>query len=133
MTNRKRLEAMGACCDARDWAANYKTPQAAWDACERGDWLLWYCGRVAGPPDSDGRKKLVLVAAECAALALPYVTDEETRGICEATIQVCYAYAHGEASPDDMRSAAYASARKKSRLETAQLVRSMLKPKFEGK
>ena len=109
MTNGERLIAVGACCEAIEWADKYKTPKAAWMACKNGSWMLWLCGRVAGLPDSDSRRKLVLVAAECAELALPFVCDEEMRAICESTIQTCYAYAWGEAELDDMRSAARAA------------------------
>ena len=109
MTNGERLRALGACCEAVEWAEKYKTPKAAWRACKNGSWMLWLCGRVAGPPDSDSRRKLVLVAAECAELALPFVRNEKMRAICESTIQTCYAYAWGEAELDDMRSAAAAA------------------------
>ena len=109
MTNRERLNTVGACHEAVEWADKYKTPKAAWRACKNGSWMLWLCGRVAGLPDSDSRRKLVLVAAECAELALPFVCDEEMRAICESTIQTCYAYAWGEAELDDMRSAARAA------------------------
>jgi hypothetical protein len=109
MTNREILTKLGACDGAVKWAAKYKTPLAAWRACGRGDWLLWMLGKTAGPPDSESRKTLVLVAAECAALALPRIQDEETRGICEATIQTCYAYAHGKATLEDIRDAAAAA------------------------
>ena len=110
MTTREILTDLGACSEAVEWAAKYKTPLAAWKGCKRGDFLLWYCGRVAGPPDSPSRRKVVLVAAECAATALHLIADEETRAICEATIQTCYTYAHGESTLDDVRSAANAAA-----------------------
>jgi hypothetical protein len=109
MTNRERLNTIGACHDAVEWAGKYKTPKAAWKACQRGDWMLWLIGKTSGPPDSDSRRKLVLVAAQCAELALPFARDEETRAICESTIQTCYAYAAGEAELTDVRSA-YAAA-----------------------
>ena len=68
-----------ACDDVRDWARSYDTPQAAWDACERGDWMLWLLGSLAGPPESKSRKRLVLCACACAKLSLPYVAEGETR------------------------------------------------------
>jgi hypothetical protein len=71
--------------------------------------MLWLIGKTSGPPDSDSRRKLVLVAAQCAELALPFARDEETRAICESTIQTCYAYAAGEAELTDVRSAASAA------------------------
>ena len=106
----EKLRRMGACREAVEWSKKYRSDLAAWKACRRGDHMLWYCGKTAGPPDSDSRRKLVLVAAECAELALPFVCDEETRAICEATIQTCYAYVWGGAELDDVRSAAAAAA-----------------------
>ena len=105
----EKLRRMGACREAVEWSKKYRSDLAAWKACRRGDHMLWYCGKTAGPRDSDSRRKLVLVAAECAELALPFVCDEETRAICEATIQTCYAYVWGGAELDDVRSA-YATA-----------------------
>ena len=98
------LKEVNACHEAREWAED-KTLSQAWATCTRADWMLWLCGRVAGPPDSPNRRKLVLVAAECAATALHLIDDEETRAICEATIQTCYAYTHGEATLDEVRTA----------------------------
>ena len=36
------LKSLGACQEALDWAdaSNFMTLQEAWDACERGDWLM---------------------------------------------------------------------------------------------
>ena len=105
----EKLSRMGACREAVEWSKKYRTDLSAWKACRRGDHMLWYCGKTSGPPDSDSRRKLVLVAAQCAELALPFARDEETRAICESTIQTCYAYAAGEAELTDVRSA-YAAA-----------------------
>lgn len=41
------LVAQNACSEAMDFAARHETFQAAWDACERGDWMLWWIGRDA--------------------------------------------------------------------------------------
>ena len=35
------LERLGACPEAVAWCRDYATPQAAWDACQRGDWMAW--------------------------------------------------------------------------------------------
>ena len=39
----ERIADMGACAPAMAWlrSEQYPTLQAAWDACPRGDWLLW--------------------------------------------------------------------------------------------
>ena len=83
MTNRELLTNLGACNGAIEWAAKYKTPQAAWKACKRGDWMLWLCGKVAGPPDSETRRRLVLVAAECAATSLHLIAAKAIRAMRE--------------------------------------------------
>ena len=36
-----KLTKLGACSNAKDFARGFKTPQEAWDACDRVDWLLW--------------------------------------------------------------------------------------------
>ena len=40
------LKRVGACEEAVAWvrAGKYATLQAAWDVCERPDWMLWLCG-----------------------------------------------------------------------------------------
>jgi len=52
------LADLGACTDA------------AWAACERGDWMLWWLGRMSGPPGSPLRRALVGHNRDRGALAL---------------------------------------------------------------
>lgn len=70
-----------ACSDAVSFADGFQSLQAAWDACERGDWMLWLAGKRAGARarGSEKRKQLVLAACACARLALPHVRTGETR------------------------------------------------------
>jgi glutamine synthetase adenylyltransferase len=61
--------------------------------------MLWLLGRLSGPPDSDSRRKLVGIAAECAELVLPiyekkYPGDTRVRDC----IEECKAYAAGDPS-----------------------------------
>ena len=66
----KQLREMDACNDALDWLRTLDddtTHQQAWDACQRGDWMLWLLERTATEQD---HKKLVAVAWECALLVL---------------------------------------------------------------
>ena len=72
MTWTDHLRALGACPSAIEWAASYASREAAWAACDRPDRLLWYAGRVSGPPESPSRRRLVGCLAECAHLALPH-------------------------------------------------------------
>ena len=70
---------MGACETAIEWGKQYGTTEEAWQVCERGDWMLWLVGKLSGKPETDSRKKLVLVACECTRLALPFVKKGELR------------------------------------------------------
>ena len=66
------LRRLDACDDAVAWAQQFDgSPEAAWQSCHRGNWMLWLLGQFAGEPDSDARKRLVLCACECARLAPP--------------------------------------------------------------
>ena len=92
---RKHLESLGACEPAIEWAEQHRALAAAWAACHRGDRMLWYAGRVSGPIGSPSRRKVVLVATECARLAWPYVR------MCRAVVQRLYktAEAYGRGDP----------------------------------
>ena len=70
-----KLIELRACQEALRWAKGQTDDASAWATCERGDWMLWLLGRIAGPPWSDSRKPLVLAACECARLALPYTKN----------------------------------------------------------
>jgi hypothetical protein len=99
------LKKLGACSDVIQWARRYRTPQSAWNGCRRGDWMLWWAGKLSGPPGSDSRRKLTLVAALCAETALPTIQDDESLALCMDGIQTCFAYAHGDATLDDVAEA----------------------------
>ena len=43
----KVLLRLGACQEAREWAEDFSDGQAAWDACPRGDWMLWLLAAAA--------------------------------------------------------------------------------------
>lgn len=88
------LRSLGACSEARKWAADYKTAADAWQNCRRGDWMLWLLGKVSGGPGSDARRRLVLAACECARLSLHHAPDGEDRP--RRAIEVVEAWARGE-------------------------------------
>ena len=109
----EKLEKMGACSEAVEWEKQFKTLQQGWDACERGDWLLWYAGKMCGPPDSKSRKKLVLCACKCARLSLKYVSNDEKRPLIAIQTAEKWAKGVGSVSIEDVRTAgtaAYAAA-----------------------
>jgi len=95
------LTELGACAEAVKWAGR-KTPKKAWETCKRGDWLLW----IASKLDID-RKKLVLAACACARTALKYVPVGEDRP--RIAIETAEAWTRGEATIEQVRTAAYAA------------------------
>lgn len=97
----EKLRTLHACREAVAWVEMQKNPQQAWDACERGDWMLWLCGKQAGRPWSAARKKLVFAACECVRLALPYVTAGEIRPL--KAIETAEQWAHGKATGEEMK------------------------------
>ena len=85
-----------ACQEALDWAEQYDSMEEAWQKCERGDWMLWLAGKMAGGARSKSRRTLVLAACSCARLALPYVEKGETRPL--EAIETAEAWARREPS-----------------------------------
>ena len=97
------LGSLGACTEAREWAAGYSTLAEAWTACERADWLLWYAGKRGVD-----RKILVRAACACARTALPHVPPGEDRP--RLAIELAEAWCNGRATIVEVRTAANAAA-----------------------
>lgn len=95
-----------ACKEAVEFGEEYRTFQAAWDKCDRGDWMLWFCGKRAGKPESTKRKKLVLAACGCARLALKYTKDPRVL----KCIEVAETWARGKATIEELIEARSAAA-----------------------
>ena len=97
----RRLKALRACKEAVAWAEGREWP-AAWQECERGDWMLWLCSTKSWPE----RKAIVRVACDCAELALPiyennHPNDSRVRDCIETTRK----WTCGEATLEDVRNA----------------------------
>jgi hypothetical protein len=92
----QQLRALGACSEARTWAKPYETLEAAWNACERGDWLLWLAGKLGLD-----RKRLVFAACQCARTALPRAKDDSVLKCIETT----EAWTRGEVTLEQVRTA----------------------------
>jgi hypothetical protein len=60
----EKLEKLGPCEDALDWAAAQPTAQVAWESCHRGDWLLWTAAMVGV-----NRREVVQTLCACARIA----------------------------------------------------------------
>ena len=107
-TIQQQLRVVGACAEAREWAAG-KTASDIWSTCKRGDWMLWWSGRLADRA-ADLHRRVVLAACDCAELALSlfearYADDRRPR----TAIETARRYARGEATIDDVRVAADAA------------------------
>jgi hypothetical protein len=102
----RHLKAIGACEEAVLWAKDFKTLRAAWKVCEQGDWMLWLCANMDGKKGWPTRQQTVLVACDCAELALPiyekkYPNDKRVRECIEVTRK----WANGEATIEEVRQA----------------------------
>jgi hypothetical protein len=109
-----QLSRIGACQVAVEWAGEYKTLQEAWAACDRGDWMLWLCGKMVGKEGWPTHQAIVLAACDCAELALP---SYEQRYPADPRVRVCLAitrqWAAGNAAIEAVKvagCAAYAAA-----------------------
>ena len=101
------LTKLRACSAAVEWARGQKSRQVAWEACERGDWMLWLLGTCAGPDGSRKRKPLAMCAVDVAKLALPYAG--KNRAVCLRVYRAVKAWHEGQASIEDVRFAADAA------------------------
>ena len=96
----ERLRDLGACTKAIEWAKGYSSLQAAWDACERGDRMLWLWGRMSG----EDSQALVLAVCKCVRLALKYVPKSESRLL--KVLQTIEKWARGKATLEEVQIAA---------------------------
>ena len=92
------LKDHAACAEARAWlvAGQYPTLEAAWQVCQRGDWMLWLL-RESNTPSGIWRHLAVDFAEQVRHL----MTDERSR----AALQVARRYADGQASDEELSAA----------------------------
>ena len=113
MNDVQQLQRMNACSSAIDFVKNFPTLQAAWNLCERPDWMFWLLARtVTGKNGSETHRALVRVSARCAMLAPP-IEDKRFKELevarqwaCDAALQ----FGNGEDNRDECAYAAYAVA-----------------------
>jgi len=91
------------CAGGLAWARKFPTAQAAWDACERPEWMCWLLEKTGA-----NNRDLTLLACEFARLALPYARGDAA----ELAIATAEQWAHGdeEVTLDDVRNARDAAA-----------------------
>ena len=106
---KNRIDALGACTGSTDFLLNHRSAQEAWDTCERGSNMLWLLGRLSGKSGSMKRRKLVLAACDCAALARKH-THGAARKAFDRCQRTARDWARGKncVTLDDVRSAAAA-------------------------
>jgi 4'-phosphopantetheinyl transferase EntD len=132
-----KLVEMKACPDAVRWAKQYITAEAAWEACERPNWMLRVAGKLA--ETLEDRQALALATAACARTVLKYVMpyampvgeDPPPAAIeaVEAWAAEAWATSHNQENADAVYTAAraaQAAARSAMRREMAGIVRSYI-------
>ena len=93
---------INACEGAVGWCRTQPDPAAAWQACERADWMLWLAGRLSGQVGDPRRVTLALACADC--------TDTVPQSpIGAECLRVLRAWASGEATIQCVRTAAAAA------------------------
>ena len=112
MNHTEKLQQMQACREGIEYARQFPTLQAAWDACERPDWMGWLLERsVTGENGSPVHRALVRITARCAMLA-PELTGDRAQyelarqWACDAAMR----FGEGENNRDECDAAAYAAA-----------------------
>jgi len=103
MNLKQKLIGLDACDDAIAWVGDRDLP-AAWNECERGDWMIWLASR-----SGVDLRTLTAAKAACAEYARPYMKDE--RSI--AALDAAHAFGRGEMSEGELSAsadAAYAAA-----------------------
>ncbi len=108
----EKLKKSDACREGVAWASEQESAQAAWDACERGDWMLWAWGRNCGKQGSKIHRRLVLCAVECARTSLKYIEDKEVKKLVKKSLKATERWARGEegVTLEDVRNAAWHTA-----------------------
>lgn len=130
------LTKFDACQDAVMWFKQFDTDRDAWNACHRGDWMLWIAIRLGVDIHL-----LTLASGRCAETVIHLMNDQRSVDAVKAAI----AFGEGKITEDELRMAAYAArsatyaaaydaaatyaahaARKKNQLTTANICREVL-------
>ena len=88
----------GACREARAWLATQSDPRAAWEACERPDWMIECAYQRGVRPEI-----FVRIACDCARTVLWLVPEDEDRPWL--AIEAAERWTRGEATIDEVRAA----------------------------
>ena len=104
-----KLKRIGACEDAVEWSKGYDDDQVAWDACERGDWLLWVLSeREKSKPWTDDRKPLVKCCIEV-ALTVKHLWPKAQAANLDAAMKTMQKWCNGKATTEEANAATCAA------------------------
>lgn len=95
--NHIEIEKYHPCSEALRFRMQYQTFQEAWQACPRGDWMLWIAQRVGVD-----LRTLTRAKALCALTVRHLMKDERSIKACEVALK----FADGEATREELDDAA---------------------------
>ncbi len=121
MNTLELLTQLGACKEALKWAEEHPGPREAWKSCDSVDWMFWLLGK-------NEATKTAIVELSCdntihALVHLPE-SQNETRRICDGTVDVVRRFLRGEAPLVELRAARSAAAIARSAAAAAAIARS---------
>jgi len=127
------LKKYEACNEAIKWA-DEMTVQEAWEACERGDWMLWIYAKMY----PDNLRELTIAKGHCSNTVRHLMKDERSINAVDAAIEFgegkinkeilnAYASAADAAYAAAAADADYAAAKKENQKQTADICRKYLK------
>jgi hypothetical protein len=94
--NHIEIEKYRPCSDALRFRMQYQTFKEAWQACPRGDWMLWIAQRVGVD-----LRTLTRAKALCALTVRHLMKDERSIKACEVALK----FADGEATRKELADA----------------------------
>src|SRR5690606_20985464 len=95
--NHIEIEKYRPCSEGLRFRMQYQTFQEAWQACHRGDWMLWIAQRVGVD-----LRTLTRAKALCALTVRHLMKDERSVRACEVSLK----FADGEATREELAAAA---------------------------
>jgi hypothetical protein len=95
------IEKYNPCPDAVEYRKGFDTFRQAWDACPRGDWMLWIAARVGV-----NKRLLTLAKGRCAETVKHLMQDERS----VRAVDMAISYGLGEATDEQLIAVANAYA-----------------------
>lgn len=93
----KLLNSLDACSEGIKFVSKYDSLESAWNACRRGDWMLWLAFKLKVPI-----KTLTLAKGLCANTVRHLMKDKRSIAAVDAAI----AFGRGKISEEELKKAA---------------------------